>query len=131
MSAAALLRATLVIGGLAAIVASLGPLLLGIASIPGGMPVNATLDSEARFYACFFCAYGVLALWCARRLGQRLAVVPWLALVLFAGGVARLLAIAASGWPHPFFVAMTGVELVVPLLLWACAWRLRGSGSSR
>jgi hypothetical protein len=38
----------------------------------------------------------------------------------FLGGLARLLAVAASGWPHPVFLGALGVELVlIPVLvLW-------------
>ncbi len=122
--AATLLRIVLVVGGIAAVGASLSHIALGGAAVPGGMPVNATLDSEERFYACFFLAYGALALWCARQVQARRTAIGWLALVLFAGGSARLLSVAMAGWPHPFFIAMTAVELGLPLLIWACLRRL-------
>ena len=38
----------------------------GPAAIPGSIPVNATMDSEDRFDATMFAAYGVALLWCIR-----------------------------------------------------------------
>ena len=34
-------------------------IVLGPSAIPGSIPVNATMDSEDRFYATLFAAYGV------------------------------------------------------------------------
>jgi len=45
--------------------------------------------------------------------------VKLLALVFFAGGLARVVSMVLAGLPHPFFIAMTVLELVLPLvLLW-------------
>jgi hypothetical protein len=37
--------------------------------------------------------------------------------VLFVGGLARLVSMAAVGPPNAFFLAMTGLELTVPALM--------------
>jgi hypothetical protein len=90
----------------------------------------ATMDSELRFYAAFWGAYGVLLIylaWHVRRLGR---FVPWLAAVFFLGGVGRALSLAAVGAPHRFFVVLMGIELGLPLVLvwlWSMTLR-RGTG---
>jgi hypothetical protein len=50
--------------GLTAIFIALLHIVLGPSAIPGSVPVNATMDSEDRFYATMFAAYGVALLWC-------------------------------------------------------------------
>jgi hypothetical protein len=80
-------------------------------------PWPATMDSELRFYAPFWGAYGVLLLyvaWNVRRLGR---FVPWLAAVFFLGGVGRALSIASVGAPHRFFVFLMAIELGLPPVL--------------
>ena len=69
---------------------------------------SATAESEARFYAVLWFAYGVLAILAARELATRRSWVPWLALVFFAGGCARLIAYFSVGAPHPFFRCVDG-----------------------
>jgi hypothetical protein len=80
-----------------------------------------TMDSELRFYAALWGAYGIVLLMTARdmrRLGHR---IPWLAAVFFAGGVGRLLSRLSEGPPHPFFTLLMAIELAMPpilVLLW-------------
>jgi hypothetical protein len=90
---------------------------LGPAAIPGAIPVNATMDSEDRFYATLFAAYGVAMLWCIKDIEQKSQVVYFLALTFLAGGFARLVSIAAVGLPNSFFITMTVLELLIPFLI--------------
>lgn len=93
----------------------LAHLLFGTLTIIGGGPVNATIDSDLRFYALLFTAYGATFAWCALDIARRGQVADFLGAVFFAGGVARLLAWADSGRPSWFYVVMIPVELVVPV----------------
>ena len=87
---------------------------------------TADADSELRFYAPFWVAYGALLVWVARDLGNRLAWVPPAAALFFAGGVGRLFSLIVVGPPHPAFTGLMLIELVLPpvfLALWAAARR--------
>ncbi|MDT5130596.1 MAG: hypothetical protein QOH54_6240 [Mycobacterium sp.] len=94
-------------------------LLFGTSTIIGGGAVNATIDSDMRFYALLFAAYGLVFVWCAVDIADRGRVANILGALFFAGGLARLLAWAAIGQPNWFYVVMIAVELIVPLVNWA------------
>ena len=97
----------------------LSHLMFGTSTVIGGGPVNATIDSDMRFYAVLFVAYGMAFTWCALEVGERARVANALGVVFFAGGVARLLSWASSGRPNWFYVVKIHVELVVPVVNYA------------
>jgi hypothetical protein len=109
------LQALLAVFGAADILISLLHIVLGPAAIPGSIPVNATMDSEDRFYATLFLAYGAVLLWCIRDVERKAKVVYFLLLTFFVGGLARLVSMLAVGPPNTFFIAMTILELVIPM----------------
>ncbi|MBI2824363.1 MAG: DUF4345 domain-containing protein [Planctomycetia bacterium] len=118
-------------GATAIIIASLH-IVHGPAAIPGSIPVNATMDSEDRFYATLFAAYGVALLWCVKDVERKNAVVYFLAITFFVGGIARLVSVAAVGWPNDFFIAMTVLELLIPVFMALVQWRIsRMAGTLR
>ena len=92
-------------------------IVLGPQAIPGSIPVNATMDSEDRFFATLFAAYGVALLWCIKDIERKSTVVYFLALTFFIGGLARLVSMAAVGPPDTFFIAMTVLELLIPFFM--------------
>ncbi len=92
-------------------------IVLGPQATPGSIPVNATMDSEDRFYATLFAAYGVALLWCIKDIERKSTVVYFLALTFFIGGLARLVSMAAVGPPDTFFIAMTVLELLIPFFM--------------
>jgi hypothetical protein len=97
-------------------------LVLGPASIPGSVPVNATMDSEDRFYGTLFGAYGIAVLSCIEDVERKRGLLHFLLAAFFAGGIARLVSMAVTGPPHPLFTALTVVELAIPVLA-ALAYR--------
>jgi len=99
-----------------AIFISLLHIVLGPASSPGSIPVNATMDSEDRFYATLFLAYGASLLWCIRDVEHKAKVVYFLMLTFFVGGLARIVSMFTVGLPNTFFIAMTSLELVLPFV---------------
>ena len=101
-----------------------------------------TMDSEMRFYAAIWGAYGVALVVVARNLARRLDMVPWLAAPFFLGGVGRVLSWAQVGTPHPFFQLLMAIELALPPLFvglwwvvqrkkrgWLAAEHLKGRGN--
>jgi hypothetical protein len=63
-----LLSALIMIFGLVCCLIALGHIVFGPAIIPGSIPVNATMDSEDRFYATLFLGFGAAVMWCSRDL---------------------------------------------------------------
>jgi hypothetical protein len=90
---------------------------LGVYRGPPSEPWPPSMDSELRFYAALFGAYGLVLVWTARDLTARLSLVPWLAGVFFVGGVGRVISYAQVGAPHPFFLLLMALELATPLVL--------------
>jgi hypothetical protein len=91
----------------------------GPSSIPGSVPVNATLDSEDRFYATLFLGFGAAMVWASRDLGARRDVFHALLAVFFLGGVARLISWAMVGPPIGLFIFLGALELLMPPAMWA------------
>lgn len=117
MDARTILQVLLASLGVAVTGIGLLHMLFGPAIIPGSIPVNATMDSEDRFFGAIFLAYGAAVLWCVSGPERKLRRVELLAAVFFLGGVARLFSVAAMGLPDPFFIAMTAIELGLPLII--------------
>jgi hypothetical protein len=110
------LQVLLALFGVTAIFIALLHIVLGPAAIPGAVPVNATMDSEDRFYATLFLAFGVVLLWCVKDVEHKAKVVYFLMLTFFVGGLARIVSMLAVGLPNDFFIAMTVLELVLPVV---------------
>ncbi len=110
------LQIWLLVFGVVCVGIAVAHLFFGTATIIGGGPVNATIDSDMRFYAVLFGAYGLTATWCARDVERKATAINLLGAVFFVGGLARLLAWVATGEPNWFYVLMTPVELVIPIV---------------
>lgn len=114
----AALRAFVVVFGLVCAAIGMTHVVLGPSSIPGSIPVNATMDSEDRFYATLFVGFGLTLIWCAMDLGARRGPFLWLLIVFFASGLSRIVSMTQVGLPHALFVILTVVELGMPIALW-------------
>jgi hypothetical protein len=112
------LQALVTLFGIVCILIALAHIVAGPASIPGGGEVNATTDSEERFYAAMFLGFGAALIWCSRDLRGRARLFDALLLIFFIGGIARVISVLQFGLPHPLFTFLGAVELVLPLLLW-------------
>jgi Domain of unknown function (DUF4345) len=117
-----LLRWFLTLFGLVCAGIALVHIAFGPSSIPGSIPVNATMDSEDRSYATLFLGFGLAHLWAARDLVHRAGAVLALQATFFAGGLARIVSLLAVGPPIGLFVFLGALELLIPPLVW---WGLR------
>jgi Domain of unknown function (DUF4345) len=117
------LRALLYLGGSVATAAGLHTVLAGSRSVPGQGPANASVESELRFYAAFYVAYGLAALRVAPRADSDAAAVRGLAGALFLAGLARAGGWLAAGRPHPVQRVLLGIELAGPPIV--VAWQSR------
>jgi hypothetical protein len=102
--------------------------LTGYAGPPSG-PWPPSMDSELRFYAALWGAYGIALLLASSRPEVWRRSIPYLALTFFLGGVGRAVSHLELGAPHPFFTLLMAIELALPpamLALWMGARRQLG-----
>ena len=104
--------------GAVCMIIALVHIAVGPSSIPGSIPVNATLDSEDRFYASLFLGFGAALIWCSQALGERSGVFFALLAVFFIGGLARIVSYLQVGLPHPLFQFLGAVELILPIVFY-------------
>jgi hypothetical protein len=113
-----LLAVLVAIFGIVCAVIGLAHIVLGPHAIWGAVPVNATMDSEDRFYATYFIAFGVAIAWASRDLVARERLFGVLLLVFFLGGVARIVSAVMVGLPNGLFIFLGSLELILPPLFW-------------
>ncbi|WP_246165516.1 DUF4345 domain-containing protein [Arthrobacter yangruifuii] len=112
-----------VVIGVGILVAGFGlyNLITGTAGLPdaSGGEVNPTLESQYRFFAAMM--VGVGAAFVAIAVKFQWANMLWLVcLMVFLGGIGRVLSWAFSGTPHFTFIVLMILELAFPpaLLVW-------------
>ena len=91
----------------------------------GGEVFSATADSELRFYAPFWMTYGAACIWVSADIPTRRAWVLPLSLLFLAGGIGRLLALAADGPPRRPFLILMVIEMTLPHVMIVLARRNR------
>jgi hypothetical protein len=98
---------------------------------PDSPPWPPTMDTELRFYAALWGAYGVVLLLAAREYTGWAVRVLWLAAVFFVGGAGPAFSWLVVGAPHPFFLLLMTIELALPPLLILLWWRAGGPSASK
>jgi hypothetical protein len=96
-------------------------LILGTAGLPDteGTPVNPTLESQFRFFSAMMVGVGAAFITIAIKF--QWANMLWLVcLMVFVGGIGRVLSWAFSGTPNYIMIVLMVVELAFPpaLLVW-------------
>ena len=76
------------------------------------LPADATLDSNMRFLAGVWLGLGLASLWLVPRITQQTVLFRFLWLMIFLGGIGRLLSMASVGWPLTPFIAFTALEVL-------------------
>ncbi|MEP2989280.1 MAG: DUF4345 domain-containing protein [Parasphingorhabdus sp.] len=104
--------------GITCIGIALMHIAIGPSAIPGSVPVNATMDSEDRFYATLFLGFGAALVWCSQKLQQRGEVFKFLMLIFFLGGCARIVSAVQVGPPNLMFQILWALELILPPIFW-------------
>jgi len=108
--------------GSVCILIALGHIAIGPDIIPGGVSVNATMDSEDRFYASLFLGFGGAVIWTSFNFSDRGNLFLALMGIFFLGGLARIVSIISVGWPTPLFIFLGALELLIPPVCW---WLLK------
>jgi len=109
-----LLQGVLVSIGAGATVTGLSVVARGAAAVPGGGPVTPSVDSVLRFYAVWWAALGPVLCHLAPRVDEDRSGLATVCGATLLGGLARTLAAAQSGPPHPLFSGLTIAELTAP-----------------
>jgi hypothetical protein len=114
------LQALLVLFGLIAIGTAVAEIAVGGALVSQGAAVPVDVDSNYRFFAAFWLGAGVLLLWIVPRVESAVAPLRAVTGLVFLGGLARLISMAAVGVPSPMFLGLLALELAAPpiLILW-------------
>src|SRR5260370_16191765 len=107
-----LLSALIMIFGLVCCLIALGHIVFGPAIIPGSIPVNATMDSEDRFYATLFLGFGAALMWCSRDLQTQDALFGALLVTFFLSGVSRIVSAGSGGLAKPIFFFFWAIVLL-------------------
>lgn len=76
------------------------------------LPADATLDSNMRFLAGIWLGLGLANLWLVPRIERETVLFRALWLMIFVGGIGRLLSMAFVGLPMLPFVGFTVLEVV-------------------
>ncbi|MEZ5947095.1 MAG: DUF4345 domain-containing protein [Hyphomonas sp.] len=91
---------------------------------------EANTDSELRFYSVFWLVYGLVVLRVSGRLPEALPQARMLLALFSIGGIGRVLSVATAGIPHPLFLVLMWVELVLPAVLLGVSF-LGGAAAGR
>lgn len=108
------------------------PVITGIVTLFGisdpiytsaGIPQNPLLDSNLRFFGGLWLVLGLSVYWLIPRIEEQTALFRVLWLMIFAGGVGRLISMLMLGMPPLPFVGFTILEVLgAPIFI---AWQSR------
>ena len=116
------------------------PLATGVLALMGvsdplyralGLPPDPMLDSNMRFFGGVWLGVGLSVLWLVPRLAAQVVLFRALWVMIFIGGLGRLISMFQVGLPPIPFMVVTGLELLgAPLFVWwqqSCASRQKDS----
>ena len=97
-----------------AVFAGAQTILFGSNVIPDGGEPSASVESELRFYGTWWLGTGLFLGWVLQDLAGRGRELRVVCALLFLAGLARLLAWADAGRPHPVLLVLLALELLLP-----------------
>lgn len=113
---------------IATAILALVPTITGLVGMSGlsdpiyaglGLPRAPTLDSNLRFFAGVWLGLGLTAFWLLPRIERETTVFRVLWLMIFIGGLGRLISLVSTGVPFLPFIGFTVLEIVgAPLFVW-------------
>ena len=80
--------------------------------------VDASLDSQNRFYGAVFVSAGSVLVLGLRDLFRYAPAMKMVIAAVFVGGLARGLAMLASGWPTKMIMVLWSLQLLLPPVAW-------------
>ena len=124
-------RLQVLLGAMGVVAAAAGAdgVLRGASGVRAAGRVSADVDSEFRFFAAWYAAFGVLLLDAARGREGTERTVRIASGGLLAGAIGRVLSIRRFGRPSVLYRILMAIEIVLPVLV--LAWRDRALGEPR
>lgn len=98
------------LAGITLIAVGVSRLLFSMAAVPGGGPVNPTVDSESRAAGPLLIAFGLAYIWAMRQSPIPSALLRLLAATMALLAVARVISMIETGMPHWVFTAFAVLE---------------------
>lgn len=111
------LQLFLTLVGLVMITAGLLVVLFGASLVPREGVVTPDVDTEARFFAVWYAASGIGLLRAVPRIEVEQATVRLVGTAFFVAGCARLLSWTLVGRPHPQFLVLMVIEILLPVVI--------------
>ena len=113
------LSTLLAVLGCVGVAAGSHDVLRGVAGVRGRRTrsIDASVDSELRFFAAWYIVAGVNMLRAARAPEREKAAVELISAGWLAAVVGRMLSRRSTGQPHPLYTALTGAELAIATVL--------------
>jgi hypothetical protein len=87
-----------------------------MASIPGGSPVNPTVDNETRAAGALMIAFGLAYIWAVRQSPIPSLLLRLLAMTMGLLAVTRAVSMVVAGMPHWIFIVFTVLESIAAVL---------------
>jgi Domain of unknown function (DUF4345) len=112
-----------IVAGLHVAMGTNSEILLG-ARWPQGAALDATIDSQDRFYGAAFLVYACLLWLCGSDLKRYEPVLKTMFAVFFFAGLARFVSFALVGAPSAMIIFLWAFEIASPLVLWLWLTRL-------
>jgi hypothetical protein len=125
------LQAVLGVLGCVAVVFGMVMVIGGAESTVATGSFSPSVDSELRFFAAWYVGAGVLLLRAARRPEAETVLLRGVCAVLVLAASARVLSMATVGRPHDTYIALTVVEYIIAVVVFAWQHAVTRRASTR